>query len=145
MSLTPSRRRLLQAGALVPLLSACTSKPARPHPADPDVALREGAIARERALLAQYDAAAGGSPARAAALRAVRLDHEAHLAALTEEAPTSASPSPSAAAAGPAPTTAQLVAAEHAAAAAAGADALVASRPLAALLASVAASEASHV
>src|SRR5207253_7620307 len=54
MSLTPSpacsRRRLLQAAALSPLLSACTSG-SSPEPAvDPDRALRDAAIARERAL-----------------------------------------------------------------------------------------------
>lgn len=129
MTASPSRRRLLQAALLAPL-AACTAKPSRPEPVDPDVALRAAAVARERALIARYDAAPP-SPAVAA----IRAEHEQHLAALGAPSPP---PSATPAAAS------SLVAAERAAAAAHAADALTASPKLAAVLASLAASEASH-
>ena len=126
----------------MPLAASCTSreKPATPDPDDP---LRAAAVARERTLLAMYDAAAAGSgPADAAVLQAVRAEHAEHLAALLGQP----SPSPSTAAA-PSPTVAtrpQLVAAERSAAQAHAAAAVTASPELAGLLASLAASEASH-
>jgi hypothetical protein len=129
MSASPSRRRLLQAALLTPL-AACTTTAGRPARVDPDVALRAAAVARERSLLALYDAA----PPSATVL-AIRAEHEQHLAALGAPSPA---PSPATAATG------SLVAAERAAAAAHAADALVASPQLAAVLASLAASEASH-
>jgi hypothetical protein len=141
VSVSPSRRQLLQGALLVPALAACTSSAARPAPADPDVPLRAAAVARERALLAQYDAAAASSPSLAARVAAIRDEHTQHLAALLGQPPT---PSPAASPAAVAPTLAELVAAEHAAAAGHAAGALGASRRLAALLASLAASEASH-
>jgi hypothetical protein len=149
MSLTPSRRRLLQAAALSPFVAACTSGPARPARVDPDDALRAAAVAREQALLEQYAAAVGASPAVAAQLAAVRAEHEQHLVALGVPAagssPPSPSPSPLPTAAGSAvPSPSRLAAAERTAAASHAAAALVASPSLAPLLASLAASEASH-
>ena len=139
MSLFPSRRRVLQ-GALLTLVSACTRRPQRPAPIDPDVALRAAAVARERALIAQYAGARPASPAVAAQLAAVAAEHAQHLIALgVTTASTGPSPFPV-----PASSLAELVAAERAAAAAHAADALRASRLLAAVLASLAASEASH-
>lgn len=129
MSASPSRRRLLQAAVLVPV-AACTSTPSRPAKVDPDVALRAAAVERERGLLARYDAAPP-SPVVAA----IRAEHEQHLTALG--AP---SPAPTA----PPPASGSLVAAERAAAAGHAADAMKASPALAAVLASLAASEASH-
>jgi hypothetical protein len=147
MSLTPSRRRVLQAAllapALAPVASACTSRPSQPEPVDPDVALRQAAVARERTLVDLYAAAEGSSPARAAQLALVRAEHEQHLAALgAPSSGPSASSGTARTLAAPLPRT--LTAAERAAAQAHAADALLASRPLAAVLASLAASEASH-
>ena len=147
MSLTPSRRRVLQAAVLAPvvtsLASACTSHGSRPEPVDPDVALRAAAVAREQSLLDLYTAAEGSSPALAAQLALVRAEHEQHLAALGAPSPgPSASSGTARTLAAPLPRT--LAAAERAAAQAHAAGALLASRPLAAVLASLAASEASH-
>jgi hypothetical protein len=146
MSLTPSRRALLQATALVPALltetAACTSHRPAHAVVDPDVAVRAAAVAREVELLSAYDEAlAAAAPGASAELAAVRADHEAHLAALGAPSPAA---SPSASAQVPASPGA-LAARERSAAAAHAADALRASRPLAALLASMAASEASHL
>src|SRR4051794_5717796 len=144
MSLTPSRRRLLQATALLPALvsgtAACTHPAEQPAVVDPDVALRAAAVARELDLLAAYDGVVGAPPARAAQLAAVRAEHAAHLVALG-----TASPTPSATPSTTPVTVTELAARERAAAAAHAADALGASRQLAAVLASLAASEASHV
>jgi hypothetical protein len=151
MSLTPSRRRLLQATVLPPLAwltSACTPTRRRPGAVDPDVALRQAAIAREESLVAGYTAANLSSPAVAMQVAGVVADHRQHLLALGVAGPPTGSAAPAmpgpTAAPGPAPTLAQLSAAERAAAAQHGADALLASPRLAAVLASLAASEASH-
>jgi hypothetical protein len=150
MSLTPSRRGVLQAALLAPVLtsaaSACTTHRSRTEPVDPDVALRAAAVARERALLDLYTAAEGSSPALAALLTLVRAEHEQHLAALAAPSPApSGSATQTTTRAGVAPSRAVLASAERAAAQAHAADALLASRPLAAVLASLAASEASHL
>jgi len=137
MSAPVSRRRLLQAALVVPAAAACTSYDTRPARIDPDVALRADAVARERLLIARYDAAVP-TPAVAS----IRAEHEQHLAALGARLP-SASPAPSGPAA-PAVPVAALVSAERAAAAEHVAAALQASPALAAVLASLAASEASH-
>jgi hypothetical protein len=132
-------------------LVACTpgtepDGPLPPPPVDPDVALREQATARESALIAAYDAAIAGAPALAGRLAPLRAEHAAHLAALQE-------PAAGATAGGPAttmpvrparPTTATLVAAERSAARAHALGARTASPALAQVLASLAASEASH-
>jgi hypothetical protein len=144
MSVSPSRRRLLQGALLSPLLAACTSEPETPRRVHPDVALRSAAVARERARVERYRAAAASSSSEIAARTAgLAEEHEEHLRSLgapLSGATPAATPSP-----GPVPTLAQLVAAERAASAGHAAAALHASRPLAAVLASLAASEASHV
>ncbi|MBK5306650.1 MAG: hypothetical protein JJD92_08200 [Frankiaceae bacterium] len=149
MSVTPSRRRLLQAAMLSPALVACTGASREPRPVHPDVALRAAAIARERALIERYRAAAASSASTVATrIAGLAEEHEAHLAALSRSTPGALSPSPTTsppAALIRVPTLAQLVAAERAAATAHAADALKASRELAAVLASLAASEASHL
>lgn len=146
------RRTLLAAATALPL-AACTSDPEPPPAPDPDGLRRESAAERERSLLAEYDAVLLVLPSLAPRLLALRGEHVEHLTALTGQ-PPSTRPSPAATAAGPAavPPTATaaaalvgLVEAERAAAAAHGADALVAeSRELAALLATLSASESSH-
>lgn len=144
MSVSPSRRRLLQATLLAPAFVACTAKPSRPAPVDPDTAFRMAAVARERELLFLYDAAIKALPARAAVLTALRGEHVMHLEALGRpRSPSASPPAPNQRSSIP-PTLAQVVAAERSAAAAHTADALRASAPLAAVLASLAASEASH-
>lgn len=143
MSVSPSRRRLLQAAALAPVVASCTSEgPIDDGHTSPDARLRQLAAARERALIAQYRAAAASSAAAVATRTAGLVEqHEQHLASLVGAGGTSPSATPTPL---PVPTLAQLAAAEHAAAVAHGADALHASFALAALLASLAASEASH-
>jgi hypothetical protein len=145
MSVSPSRRRLLQVALLSPVVVACTSEDRNgPTRVDPDVAIRRAAIDRERALIERYQAAAASSSSRIAALVAPMLaEHEQHLAALDAPSPT---PSATATTAPPpaVPTLAQLAAAERSAAAAHAGGAVAASRSLAAVLASLAASEASH-
>jgi hypothetical protein len=141
MSASPSRRRLLQAALLSPVAAACTTKRDKDDgPVDPDVAIRAAAVAREERLLDLYSAAA---PGVAGTLASIRAEHEAHLDALR---PRSASPSASTGSPRSLPAVAlpALVRAERAAAAEHAAAALTASRPLAALLASLAGSEASH-
>jgi hypothetical protein len=143
VSVSPSRRRLLQAAALAPVVAACTSNGSdEPEPVDPDVAIRASAIARERALIGQYRAAAASSSAQVASkIAGLAEQHEQHLAALGAPSP---GPTPSGATTLALPTLTRLAAAEHAAAAAHATAALHASSSLAALLASLAASEASH-
>lgn len=130
-----SRRALLGLAAALPL-AACTSDDGPPPAPDPDDLLRDAAVARERALLAMYD----GQTALSPALAGVRAEHAEHLAALLGAATTA---EPSAAPSAPV-AVAALVAAEREAAAAHGSAALEASRELAGVLASLAASEASH-
>jgi hypothetical protein len=139
-----SRRALLGLAAVGPL-AACTREAPAPVPPDPDDLLRSAAADRERALLREYDAALLALPALAARLAPVRAEHAAHLAALLGPEPT-ATGQPAATTAPPAePASVQrLVAAERAAATAHGGAALEASQQLAGLLASLAASEASH-
>src|SRR5690349_19097309 len=111
MSVSPSRRRLLQAGLLVPVLTARPREQPRPGPEHPDVALRAAAIARERALIERYQAAAASSSSTIATrIAGLAAEHEAHLAALGAASPT---PSPvSSPGLIRVPTLAQLVAAE---------------------------------
>lgn len=143
-----SRRALLAVSATLPL-AACTQEPT-PAPPDPDDLLRAEAVARERGLLREYDAVLLALPGLAARLTPLRGHHAEHLLALTGRAATpSADPSGDAAPRVPPPATATaalsgLAEAERVAASAHRAGALAASRELAALLASLAASEASH-
>ncbi len=96
MTSGPTRRAVLTSG-LAGLLSACTTAPRRrttPAAPDPDLALTAAAVARERVLLAAYDAVLATTPALAAQLGPLRADHLVHLAAL------GASPTPPLAAPG---------------------------------------------
>lgn len=144
--MTPTRRAVLAGGALL-AVSACTGssgagRPARP---DPDVPLRADAVARERALLASYDALLAAQPDLAPRLGPLREEHAAHLAALgAEQAPATVPPSGAAPSPAAAPGVAALVRAERDAAAAHAAATAAASPALAAVLAQLAASEASH-
>lgn len=154
----PSRRSVLAglggtAAALA--LTGCTSEPAAPPPPDPDDLLREAAVAREQSLLRAYDGVLLAQPTLTARLLPLREQHVEHLAALTPPAPPTSAPTASAPA-GPAvpavpppPTTVgtldTLAAAERAAGVSHAQDALAAAdRPLAALLATLSASEQSH-
>ena len=163
----PTRRSVL-AGALAAgaaaALSGCTTgadRPAGPRPPDPDVVLADQAAARERALLAAYDEATARAPELADRLAPLRAEHADHLAALG--VPTAAATPPaSGPTAGPAPEPEPAVAApalpadpagllaaladlERRAAVDAGGTAVRSGRGLAVVLASIAASEASHV
>lgn len=164
MSSRPSRRAVLRAGLALPLVAACTGAPPEPAPPpDPDLPLRARAGERERALLAAYDEAALAAPSLAPRLAALRAEHAEHaraVGAVDPAAPPAASgaPSPLSSSAPPSPgpsrapvpprdpaaVLAGLLAAEQEAAAEHGRDALLASRELAGVLASLAASEASH-
>lgn len=134
-----SRRTLLGLAAATPL-AACTRQDGPPPLPDPDVALRAAAIEREHGLLARYDAALVALPDLALRLAPVRAEHAEHLAALLGAEPSTAPPARSA----PPATLADLVAAEREAGIAHARAALEASRALAALLASLSASETSH-
>lgn len=125
-----------------------------PTPA-PDVAVLRGAIRTEQALIARYRAAMAGSPALAGTLAPLLAQHLEHLARLTsmliEPSSPGATPrgSPSVSApAGPgsppAATLAALEADETAAASSQAGRLALAPPALAQLLASIAASEASH-
>ena len=123
-----------------------------PKPA-PDVAVLHHAIATERALIARYHAALAGSPGLAGLLGPLLAQHREHLARLTSmliaPATPGATPRPSASAtAGPAApraaTLAALETAETDAASSLVGRLALAPPALAQLLASIAASEASH-
>lgn len=137
MTSRPSRR-VLVGGSVAALAAACTGSrpPAAPARADPDVALRAAAAAREQALIAAYDTA-GTTPALRTRLAPLRAEHAVHLQALGVAGPPAARPSTAAG-------LAQLAALERRTAAAHAAAAVDASPALAAVLASLAASEASH-
>jgi hypothetical protein len=120
--------------------AACTKdEPPRPRLRTTDDTLREAAVSREQALLAAYAAAVPAHPARAAELGQLLTDHGAHLRLLSPATAPTATPG-----AGRPPSLRALAAQERAAAAAHAKAALSASRDLAALLASLAACEASH-
>ena len=157
----PSRRQVLRATLALPLsaglgagLAGCTDAPPRPPvPVNPDDALRTAAVDRETDLLRAYDAAVLLRPDLAALLQPLRAEHAEHLLALTgpatlppvSPAATPLAPAPnSTAPSSPAPLLTELIKAERQAGAGHAADALVASRPLASLLAALSASEFSH-
>lgn len=151
-----SRRTVLTAAAAAAAagpLSGCQQLPVIGRAAPgPDVFTADEAADRERVLLAAYDAAMQAVPALVTRLSPLRAEHAEHLAALVPaQLPTpSASPSPS-------PLPVPTVPAEPAGALAAlrqlesdtadrhGGAAVRCGRGLAVLLASAAASEASHV
>jgi len=124
---------------------------ASPTASSADDLLRTAAVDRERALLAAYDRAAAAEPDRAALLAQVRAQHVEHLGALLGDADASitagaSAAAPSVSSASPSPVElAELVKRERAAGAEHAAAAVVAADvALAGLLASLAASEASH-
>ena len=154
------RRRSVLAAAVmtVPLVAAgCKGVGALGTPPEPgpDVAILRGAIGTEQALIARYRSAMAGSPALSGTLGPLLAQHREHLARLTsmliEPASHSASPdsTPStagtaAAGSGPAATLAALEAAETDAARSLASRLTLAPPALAQLMASIAASEASH-
>lgn len=132
MSLT---RRALLGGAVALAATACRSRGHEPLARDPDAEALVAARDSERALLAAYDTAIATGGADAPTLARVRADHAAHLAALHVRS----------SAATPAPAGADLRAAERASAATLRAAAVAAVQgQTAAVLASIAASHASH-
>jgi hypothetical protein len=148
-----SRRWFLAGGAAALLgggagVAADFLHDAGPRPRPPAPAALRAAVAAERALIADLDATTGGAPEVRRIIAAARADHVAHLAALTDLL-TRYRPAPHASASAPAPrgaprTLAQLRAAEQRAAAAAAQHATALFGAQAAMLASIAASEASH-
>jgi hypothetical protein len=147
------RRRVLAGLALAWLAGACepgtrlpAPTPTTTEPPPPDPLLAE--LIDERALLATYDAATGRHPALQATLAGPRADHVQHVAALERALGTAASPVPRVGGVGvpgaPASALAALRSAERAASNARAAAALTAPSDRAGLLASIAASEATH-
>jgi hypothetical protein len=139
-----ARRTLL----LLPLAAVgCTRDP---EPPSADDLLRAAAVEREQALLREYAELLAAAPALAGRLAPLAADHRSHLAALGgPSAGPSAGPSTPGAAPGPPPSTAtvlrRLAGSSRTAADAHRAAALDAGDgALAALLASLAACEASH-
>ena len=112
-------------------------------PADPDPL--EPLLAAELALVASYDAAIKAAPAQAARLRAVRADHAAHVQALRARLDPRRVAAIETTAAASTSSVAGLITAERAAAKQATEACLAASGERAALLASIAACESSHV
>ena len=162
MAAHPTRRVVLAAAAALPLAAASgcdgvdvLAAPPRPGPA---VGLLRSAIAAEQLMVARYEAALDRAGAPAAVLEPLLSEHRAHLAQLRSRlvvpaASPAASVSPSrprpgalAVPAFPAAALAYLRAAEQAAATAM-LDRLLPPAPasLAQLLASISASEATHV
>lgn len=148
----PSRRGFLAGTGLAVLGAAggvtagllVDRSPDEVQPPNPAVLL--AAVGAERALLRHFDTVSGGGSLHRL-LQQIRADHEAHLAALLAAATLAAGASPSAvptAALGPPMTRDELRAAESAAARAAAQRALTLTGPDAALLASIAACEATH-
>lgn len=148
---TPPTRRWFLAGGLAVLAGAGTGVGAEylhastaAPPTKPPAAM-VAAAAAERALIADLDATTGGTPDVRRSIVQIRADHAAHLVALTSvlsryRAPaTSPSPAP-----GTPRTLAQLRTAEQRASVAAGRRAAALDRSPAALLASIAACEATH-
>jgi hypothetical protein len=160
LAAAPTRRAVLAATAALPLvLTGCKGLSALSGPGRPpaDVTMLQHAIAAEALLAARYRAAIGAlaaSPAAAAVLRPVLAQHEAHLDRLrahlvmpADQAGPAAGPRHPAAAlpTGPRPVLAYLEAAERSAVARLDRELLSAPAPVAQLLASIAASEATHI
>lgn len=148
---------LAAAAAALPLLAAgCKgvgALGAPPTPA-PDVATLRRAVAAERLMVARYQAVLGSHAGLTSALSPVLRQHEAHLARLRSrliEPRAGGSPSPSASARSPRPPgtpaadVSYLETAERDAASFLVRELAQASPSLAQLLASIAASEATHV
>ncbi|WP_163510276.1 hypothetical protein [Fodinicola acaciae] len=150
-----SRRAVLLAGAGLSVagVAACTGQPAPP---DPVTTALKTLLAAEKALAASYDQAVGRFGVLNERVGGVRTDHAAHVKALTaliarrdpEPRPSgSAQPSPAGSLSANSASGArqQLAALERKQAAAAVALCLTANDEDATLLASLAASESSHV
>jgi hypothetical protein len=148
-----SRRWFLAGGVLVVLGAGAgvgaefvhDDHAAKPLPVPP--AALVAAAAAERTLLADLDATTGGAPEVRRVISQVRADHAAHLAALTDLLARYRKLGPSqtpSAVPGTARTLKQLNAAEQAASTAAAERAAGLDGGLAALLASIAACEATH-
>ncbi|PZF80233.1 hypothetical protein C1I92_27030 [Jiangella anatolica] len=155
------RRRLLALVAGAPVLgaalAACAADPrpkAAPGPRsalDADVKLRWRAVRSEQTLLALHAAVAAAHPDLAATLQPLTAHHDEHLAALVADGPLPYGFSPDAVVAAPevagdaAGALAAVAAAERAAADTCVAASLAAAGPrLAAVLATIAGSEAGH-
>jgi Ferritin-like domain len=158
----PSRRAVLAASAAAAgaLVTGCRGVQAlgTPPPPSPDVRLLRAAIAAEQLLIARYrvalkQAAGQGGHAAGLGLTAIAAEHAAHLAQLSARLVI---PAGSALAREPKPSVgpaalpsgqlfAALAADEEAAVARLGGQLLTAPGSLAQLLASIAASEATHV
>lgn len=157
----PTRRAVLaaSAAAMPVLLTACRGVEVlgTPPPPAPDVRLLRAAIGAEQQLIARYHAVLAGAGTHAAAgqrLAALLAEHEQHLARLKQRlvvpAGSAQSLAPAATPAVSAPTDlpgalAALSAAEHAAAQRLATGLLTVPPSLAQLLASISASEATHV
>jgi hypothetical protein len=157
----PSRRAVLTASAAtIPLLlSACRGAQVlgTPPPPTPEVRQLRAAISAERALIAGYRAAiphASGDSSASAALASLLAEHQQHLTRLSSRLIVPAGSADSAAPSAGAPLTvpagldaalAALAGAEQAAATRLAAQLLDVPASLAQLLASISASEATHV
>src|SRR5215467_7570713 len=164
MTRDATRRRVLAAGAVTLSLAAagCRGLAAlgTPPRAAPGVAVAGDAIAVEARLIAHYRAVLAAVPALAGTLRPLLAQHHEHLARLRARliippgsrasdlaspgASPSGSPSPLAVPGTPAAALGYLREAENAAASAQLAHLAAAPPPLAQLLASISASEATH-
>ena len=154
LSARPLRRRSVLAVAAMtfPLLAAgCKGIGALGTPPTPlpDTAVLGQAITAEKLMIARYQAAISGSPGQTALLAPLLAQHRAHLTRLAsrllDPRPASAARSPSPAPATPPPATlSALQAAEEAAASGLVRHLAEVTPSLAQLLASIAASEASH-
>ena len=159
----PTRRAVLlavPAAVALAALSSCSSghdAPAPPPAAEPDVALRAAAVARERVLIRAYDAALLAVPSLTDRLLVLRAEHHTHLTALGaapgSPAASPAAPGPALLLPSPLPLPAPGVAtarlaglrsAERVAGSGHTADLRTASAGLAVVLATLAASEAAH-
>jgi len=155
------RRSVLAAAAMTfPLLAAgCKGVGALGTPPLPlpDVAVLDHAITAEKLMIARYHAAISGAPAQSALLAPLLAQHQAHLARLrsrlldpraasqaSSPSPRGAAPPGSSATSGLAVTLAALQAAEQDAASALVRHLAEVTPSFAQLLASIAASEASH-
>lgn len=150
------RRRSVLAAAVaaVPLMAAgCKGVGGLgtlPKPG-PDVAVLRDAIGTEQALIARYRSAMAGSPGLAGTLSPLLAQHREHLARLTSmliepasDRPTLLPSAPAGRRSAPAATLAVLEADETAAASSQAGRLALAPPALAQVLASIAASEASH-
>lgn len=153
----PSRRAFLGAAGLVALVGAGggaaaevlrRGAPVPGSPRPPDALVAAIAAERERVQLLDAALAAPAPPAPAALLSEIRANHLAHEQALRSLLPrpatAGAAPSASASPAGPAPDRAALARSEATAATDTAGRALSLAGGAAALLASIAACEATH-